>query len=268
TSLWSAPQTVIPHRNWRGLPEFGSFDTGTKRRCTNYSDPATCIVIDWPAPHLSAFNAISPVQNYIGPPAWFGHLIPQMRGATGQQYKRNRYYDPGTGRFTQEDPIGLAGGMNLYGYAAGDPVNYSDPFGLCPPPISCRLLLAAGTAALADSPLPGPGDAVAVGLALTAGALTVWHFANKNEAKDDPEDKPAPAPPPADTPTNPDGSPKERGQQYEEITQRQRQVRRQGRGERIRSTEKSKQRDRRELQEEAEEALEEQRRRRTNDNPQ
>lgn len=30
------------------------------------------------------------------------------------------------------DPIGLAGGANLYGFAAGDPVNFSDPFGLCP----------------------------------------------------------------------------------------------------------------------------------------
>jgi uncharacterized protein RhaS with RHS repeats len=47
------------------------------------------------------------------------------------QYKRNRYYDPRSGQFTQEDPIGLAGGLNLYGYAGGDPVNYSDPFGLC-----------------------------------------------------------------------------------------------------------------------------------------
>jgi hypothetical protein len=32
---------------------------------------------------------------------------------------------------TQEDPLGLAGGLNLYGFAGGDPVNYSDPFGLC-----------------------------------------------------------------------------------------------------------------------------------------
>jgi uncharacterized protein RhaS with RHS repeats len=47
------------------------------------------------------------------------------------QYLRNRYYDPGTGRFTQEDPIGLAGGLNLYGFANGDPINFSDPFGLC-----------------------------------------------------------------------------------------------------------------------------------------
>ena len=30
-------------------------------------------------------------------------------------------------------PIGLAGGLNLYGFANGDPVNFSDPFGLCPP---------------------------------------------------------------------------------------------------------------------------------------
>jgi len=32
-------------------------------------------------------------------------------------------YHPVSSAFTQEDPIGLAGGRNLYGYAGGDPVN-------------------------------------------------------------------------------------------------------------------------------------------------
>jgi RHS repeat-associated protein len=63
---------------------------------------------------------------------WLGSLISQTVDAGGLMYMRNRYYDPKAGRFTQEDPIGLAGGMNLYGFANGDPVNFSDPFGLCP----------------------------------------------------------------------------------------------------------------------------------------
>ena len=29
------------------------------------------------------------------------------------------------------DPIGIAGGANVYGFAGGDPINYRDPFGLC-----------------------------------------------------------------------------------------------------------------------------------------
>jgi murein DD-endopeptidase MepM/ murein hydrolase activator NlpD len=53
-------------------------------------------------------------------------------------HMRNRYYDPNSGRFTQEDPIGLAGGLNLYGFANGDPINFSDPFGLCPVGEKCR----------------------------------------------------------------------------------------------------------------------------------
>ena len=51
--------------------------------------------------------------------------------ASGLLYRRNRYYDPQSGQFTQQDPIGIAGGLNLYGFAGGDPVNNADPFGLC-----------------------------------------------------------------------------------------------------------------------------------------
>lgn len=69
------------------------------------------------------------------PEPWQGTLIGQKQDASGLMYRRNRYYDPATGRFTQEDPIGLAGGVNMYGFAAGDPVSYSDPYG----PIPCTL---------------------------------------------------------------------------------------------------------------------------------
>jgi RHS repeat-associated protein len=65
------------------------------------------------------------------PPAWHGTLLEDKReSAVGLTYRRNRYYDHINGRFTQEDPIGLAGGFNLYGFATVDPVNFSDPFGL------------------------------------------------------------------------------------------------------------------------------------------
>jgi RHS repeat-associated protein len=45
-------------------------------------------------------------------------------------YMRARWYEPKTGRFLSEDPIGLKGGINPYTFAAGDPVNGSDPLGL------------------------------------------------------------------------------------------------------------------------------------------
>lgn len=48
---------------------------------------------------------------------------------TGLFYNRFRYYDPGAGRYVSQDPIGLTGGVLLYGYVA-DPFAWVDPFGL------------------------------------------------------------------------------------------------------------------------------------------
>ena len=48
---------------------------------------------------------------------------------TGLHYNTFRYYDPVVGRFTTQDPIGLAGGINLYQYAV-NPLGWIDPLGL------------------------------------------------------------------------------------------------------------------------------------------
>jgi RHS repeat-associated protein len=48
---------------------------------------------------------------------------------TGLHYNTFRFFDPDVGRFTQGDPIGLAGGENLYAYAP-NPVEWADPLGL------------------------------------------------------------------------------------------------------------------------------------------
>jgi RHS repeat-associated protein len=92
---------------------------------------------------------------------WIGSLPINGAQTTGQLYRRHRVYDPLSGQFTQEDPIGLAGGVNLYGFAAGDPVNFSDPFGLCIPWPQCAL--AAGRVGAAAGTVIGAGAGTLVG---------------------------------------------------------------------------------------------------------
>lgn len=110
-------EELVPLSNWRGKIVDGICGT------------TVCTISQV---HFPGRGALAYAGTSQRPPSWWGSLIEEGRDGSGLQYMRNRYYDPQTGRFTQQDPIGLAGGLNLYGFAAGDPVNYSDPFGLCP----------------------------------------------------------------------------------------------------------------------------------------
>ncbi len=47
-------------------------------------------------------------------------------------YVRNRTHNPVLGRWIQRDPIGYAGGINLYEYVESGPVGMVDPWGLIP----------------------------------------------------------------------------------------------------------------------------------------
>ena len=50
---------------------------------------------------------------------------------TGLYYFRARFYDSQTGRWLSNDPIGISGGLNQYVFCGNNPMNDSDPFGLC-----------------------------------------------------------------------------------------------------------------------------------------
>ena len=51
-------------------------------------------------------------------------------GKTGLSYYGYRYYVPALGRWLTRDPLGEAGGINLYGFVGNNPMNFLDPFGL------------------------------------------------------------------------------------------------------------------------------------------
>jgi RHS repeat-associated protein len=121
--------TVNPFWDHQGDAVLGAYANGKAAECRPISGnprPA-CVRIAWPG----AWSAYDREREMVRE-SWHGSLLESKRDPTGLQHRRNRFYDPSSGRFTQEDPIGLAGGINLYGFASGDPVNFSDPFGLWP----------------------------------------------------------------------------------------------------------------------------------------
>ncbi|MGA7503784.1 MAG: RHS repeat-associated core domain-containing protein [Candidatus Sulfotelmatobacter sp.] len=83
----------------------------------------------------------------------------ELDSETGIYYNRARYYEPATGRFLNEDPIKFLGGINFYPYVSDDPVDFSDPSGLCycdnPPPV----------------PVAPPGVSVDFNIMLTSDAM-------------------------------------------------------------------------------------------------
>jgi RHS repeat-associated protein len=65
-----------------------------------------------------------------GDPVSLGWQAQYQDPETGLYYLRHRYYDPATAQFTTPDPLYALTGER-YGYASNDPINGSDPSGLC-----------------------------------------------------------------------------------------------------------------------------------------
>lgn len=95
---------------------------GTPRKMM---DEAGAVV--WSAdykPFGEVSSGVSTVQNNLRFP---GQYFDQE---TGLHYNYHRYYHPRVGRYMTPDPIGLSGGINLFGYADNSPKKIYDPKGL------------------------------------------------------------------------------------------------------------------------------------------
>jgi RHS repeat-associated protein len=85
----------------------------------------------------TAFGSIGSVKDgqgnnvTTGPISRFAYTGREFDRETGDYYYRARYFDPQTGRFLSQDPIGFAAGdMNLYRYVGNSTPNFTDPTGL------------------------------------------------------------------------------------------------------------------------------------------
>ena len=78
----------------------------------------------------TAWGSINSPAAIATPFAWKGQSGQYTDSETSLVYCNARYYSPAIGRFLSRDPIAFAGGINVYGYCGGDPVNYADPSGL------------------------------------------------------------------------------------------------------------------------------------------
>ena len=101
---------------------------GTPRRITRPSDNK--VMWQWEA---EPFGNSLPEQN----PQGQGSFVYNLRfpgqvydAETGLNQNYFRDFDPGTGRYVQSDPIGLAGGINPYTYSGSDPLSQIDRLGL------------------------------------------------------------------------------------------------------------------------------------------
>jgi RHS repeat-associated protein len=98
---------------------------GTPQRLTDATTGAVVWSAGYAAFGAATIDPLSTVENNLRFPGQY------FDAETGLHYNWHRTYDPVTGRYTQVDPIGFAGGdLNVYRYVLGNPLGLQDYTGL------------------------------------------------------------------------------------------------------------------------------------------
>lgn len=84
-------------------------------------------VVVWSAQYDSFGNTHIDIEDVVNNLRFAGQYYD---AETGLHYNWNRYYNSEMGTYLRTDPLGLDGGVNLYGYALGNPLMFTDAEGL------------------------------------------------------------------------------------------------------------------------------------------
>ena len=108
----------------------GSFTTSTEF----FTDERGSLIAEgtrYPVTAITQHYTYGPYgrENSTSHPSLLGYAGGIALPGAGLVHMRARAYDPALGRFASPDPIGVEGGINLYGYAGGDPIDRTDPTG-------------------------------------------------------------------------------------------------------------------------------------------
>lgn len=114
------PTTTFYHYNWQGSTVALTDGSGNVTARLSYN----------------AYGERTVESGNVTTPFCFNGQWGVLTEPNGLYHHQARFYSPILRRFLSEDPIGFAGGVNIYAYTGGDPANLVDPFGLGPSSLS------------------------------------------------------------------------------------------------------------------------------------
>ncbi len=109
------------------------------------------------------FGGILSSTETVPNPFQFDGLNGVMSQGNGLDMMAARFYDPTTGRFLSRDPIGVAGGGNIYAYAKNNPLSSVDPSGLATYVVAPAEFIAEWTATAARLAAESAADVLSQG---------------------------------------------------------------------------------------------------------